>query len=380
MRITVLGPTHPFRGGIAHHTTLLVRALRRQHKVQFLSLSRQYPSWLYPGRSDQDPSSRHLEEPNQPVLSPFEPWTWINTVRHIRRFRPEILIIPWWVPLWAPVWSFVSRVSRIARKHKIVFVCHNVLPHEPANTDRFLTRLALGGGDGFVVHSSHDGRTLQQFIQQAAISKLPMPLFSVVESELPDQETARRELGLDPNQPVVLFFGFVRPYKGLNVLLEAMPRIIKDTDAHLLVVGEMWKGKQEYLDRIHYLGISRHVTLVDQYVPNEELPKYFVGADLVALPYMTATQSAVVQLAFSFGKPVVSTNVGGLAEAVNHGVNGLLVPPNDPSALAAAIISEIKKPHLQVHVPSNVDGLDSSWIDYANSLVSIIDMQGDDQD
>ncbi len=343
MKIVVVGPTYPYRGGIAHHTTLLVRHLREKHSVEFISFKSQYPSWLFPGRSDRDPSQEPLWEPCQYLLSPLNPLSWLDTARRIRLEEPELLIIPWWVPFWAPAWTVLSRVARIGKKTKIVYICHNVLPHERKWWDQPLARMALSSGDNFIVHSQQDANQLNVLLSQPKYLVTPLPAHRPLEQHLPDQAASRRDFGLDAQQPVLLFFGFVRPYKGLDVLLDAMFTVQKDLPSHLLVVGEMWGNEQVYRQRVDNLGLAQVVTIENRYVPNEELGRYFAAADVVVLPYRSATQSGVVQLAFGFGKPVITTQVGGLAEAVIDNVNGLVVPPGNPDALAEAITRFFKK-------------------------------------
>ena len=337
MKIIVLGPAYPYRGGIAHHTMLMVRHLRKRHEVLFYSFKSQYPHWLFPGKTDMDPSQTPLQEPCEYLLSPISPLSWLRTAAQIRADHPNLLIIPWWVPFWAPAWFTVTRLARIGRSFKVLFVCHNVLPHDRAWWDRPLARLALSSGGSFIVHSQQDADQLHSLLADPQVRVTPLPTYRSIAKTRLDTMTARRQLGLDPEQTVLLFFGFVRPYKGLDVLLEALPTVLSEVPAHLLVVGEMWGNKAEYKAQIERLNLLSHVTLIDQYVPNEHLGRYFGAADIVVLPYRSATQSAVVQLAFGFGKPVITTRVGGLAEAVVDQVNGLIVPPENTGALAEAV-------------------------------------------
>lgn len=337
MNITVVGPAYPYRGGIAHHTMLMVRHLRKRHTVRFYSFKSQYPRWLFPGKTDLDPSQYPLQEPCEYLLSPLNPLTWLRTAGRIRADKPDILIIPWWVPFWAPAWFAVTRLARVGRALQVLFVCHNVLPHDHAWWNRPLARIALSSGNSFIVHSQQDADHLLSFFPNAQVRITPLPTYQSVGPTALDPQTARRQLGLEADQPVLLFFGFVRPYKGLDVLLDALPAIRHEFPVHLLVVGEIWDDEASFQAQVDQLGVSPHVTFVNQYVPNEDLGRYFGAADVVVLPYRSATQSGVVQLAFGFGKPVITTHVGGLTEAVADKVNGLIVPPEDPSALAEAV-------------------------------------------
>jgi glycosyltransferase involved in cell wall biosynthesis len=227
---------------------------------------------------------------------------------------------------------------RIRRRSaaRIVFLCHNVLPHESSPVDRALVRAALGGAHAFVVQSREDGRTLAALRPGAAAEYNPMPVFDLFADGGEDRASARARLALEGN--VVLFFGLVRRYKGLRTLLDAFARCADDIGGTLLVVGEFYEPRAPYDERIRALGLGGRVRVVDRYVPNEEVAGYFRAADVVVLPYVTATQSAIVQTAFSFAKPVIVTAVGGLPDVVADGVTGFVVPPEDPESLARAMV------------------------------------------
>ncbi len=339
MRLALIGPVYPYRGGIAHYTTALYSALRDQgHEVLPISFSRQYPQWLFPGQSDKDPSQKPLEVPDARYwLDSLNPITWLATVSRIRDYSPDAIILQWWVPFWALAWmSIVWLIQRFAVA-KVVFICHNVIPHEAGRLDRLLVRRVLGLGDVNIVHSERDREELLGLLPRAQVHVAHHPTYSVFAENAPAVSQARQELGLDSETPVILFFGFVRPYKGLDYLIKALPLVLQDMDIHLLIAGEFWDGVQHYRDQIQSLHVESHVTLVDRYIRNEDIGTYFAGADLVALPYIDATQSGIVQMAFGFGVPVLTTNVGGLGESVQDGVTGLLVRPQDSQALASAI-------------------------------------------
>lgn len=334
----LIGPTYPFRGGIAHYTTLLCHHLRRRHQVDFISFRRQYPDWLFPGRTDREPSRPLLEVDCERLIDPFDPWTWVQAARRIRAFAPDFLLFQWWVPFWAPVWSSILWLVRRRVNPRVLFLAHNVLPHETRWVDRLLTRRTLGQGDAIIVHSQRDRDDLLRLLPGVEVCVTAHPTYELFAQQAPSRTEARRLLGLGDEIPVLLFFGFVRAYKGLDYLIGALPTVLAHLDARLLVVGEFWDDPAPFRERIHALRLDEQVTIVDRYIPNDEVGAYFAAADLVTLPYVDATQSGVIQIAFSFGVPVVTTTVGGLAEVVEDGATGFLAPPGDSQALAAAIL------------------------------------------
>jgi glycosyltransferase involved in cell wall biosynthesis len=336
MRLVVIGPTFPYRGGISHYTTLLVKHLRMSHEVQFYSFTRQYPDWLFPGRSDRDPSRQPLHVPCEYLLDPLNPVTWLRTAQRIAQDEPDALILQWWVPYWAPAFATIAFLVRRFLSIKVLFICHNVMPHETMGLSSLLARLTLRQGHSFIVHSEKDFVDLRKLVSDAQIRKTTHPTYEAFTLGQSPPEEAKQALKLTGN--VVLFFGFVREYKGLVYLLQAMPKVLEVVQVHLLIVGEFWENKVQYLSLIDEFQIADHVTIVDRYIPNEEIGGYFSAANVVVLPYVDATQSGVIQLAFGFNKPVITTNVGGLAEVVKDGETGFVVPPRNSDVLADSII------------------------------------------
>jgi glycosyltransferase involved in cell wall biosynthesis len=335
-RFCLIGPTYPYRGGIAHYTTLLAQHLREEYETLLISFSRQYPRWLFPGHSDRDPSERPLRTDAEYLLDPLNPLSWWQTLRRIQAWQPDVVVIPWWVPFWAPAWAVLGRgVKRLRPRPRLLFICHNVLPHEIGPVMRrvlpFGLRLALAAGDGFVVHAQSEARKLRHFLPQANIQVSPHPTYAAL-----TEATTALPMALPTDRPLLLFCGLIRPYKGLDVLLEALALVIRP--CHLLVAGEFWQGGRElHQAQIERLQLETRVTMIDEYLPNEILAACIQRADVVVLPYRQATQSGILQLAFGQGKPVITTTVGGLVEVVQHNETGLLVPPENPQRLAAAI-------------------------------------------
>ncbi len=312
--------------------------LRKTHQVSLLSFYRQYPKWLFPGSSDRDPSTHPLTTPNRPTLDPMNPISWRKTAHQVLDAKPEMLIMHWWVTFWALPFFFIARTTR-KNKIPVLYLCHNILPHEAYPWDRLLAKLALGQGNYFVTMSQTEKETLHRLVGSDNIHYTSHPSYSSLASSGPlwSQKQARARLGIPEKQRVILFFGLVRAYKGLHYLLDALAMLDRQTNARLWIVGEFWKDKQVYLEQIDRLGIAPRVTIVDQYIANEDIALYMNAADVIALPYVSVTQSGVVQLAFGLGKPVITTSAGSMPDVVTHGKTGLIVPPGDAAALAEAL-------------------------------------------
>ena len=336
MKICLIGPTYPLRGGIAHHTSLLAGALRKEHEVLLISMRRQYLDLLFPGRTQDDTSSRRpISTANLPLLDSILPWTWFRGGRRIRRFEPDCVVFQWWHPFFAPMYTAVAACS--GQNGPLLFICHNVLPHDRSKVDKALVRMAFRKVDGFIIHAEADREKLHSIRPGAKVLRTPHPEYAVFkELSTVTRREARSRLGL--HGPVILFFGYIRPYKGLKLLLEAMAIMRRSFDCTLVVAGEFYEDRSAYDHLVAEYSLTDRVRFADHYIPNEEVATYFRAADLVVFPYLSATQSGILQVAYGFDMPVVATDVGGIGEAVRHGETGLIVPPENPEAMAAAIL------------------------------------------
>jgi glycosyltransferase involved in cell wall biosynthesis len=337
LKIALVGLTHPFRGGISHYTTLLCRALMDRHDVRFYALYRQYPRLLFPGKTQIDESNASLEVPHLACIDSINPYTWLATGLRIARYRPDLIVYSWWHPFFAPSFGTIARLARWIGGVPSCFLCHNALPHESSRVDRLLLRYAFSSARVFIAHSRQDYDDLRALRPDAIVHRNPHPTYETFAAEqtLPPA-AAKVELGLTGKR-VLLFFGFVREYKGLDVLLEAMQDLDPADGYHLAIVGEFYEDPEKYRGRLDRLRARGQLTLIDRYVPNEEVSVYFSASDIVMVPYLSATQSGVIQIAYAFEKPVVATTVGGIPEVVIDGATGFLVSPGDPRAMAGAV-------------------------------------------
>jgi glycosyltransferase involved in cell wall biosynthesis len=302
--------------------------VREHADLVTISYSRQYPTWLYPGPSDYDPSYvGHEEAGVQYLLDSLNPLTWAAVGRTFARHRPQMVIMPWWTVYWAPCYWFISRALK-RRGIKLLFLLHNVTDHESSFWNWPLTRLVLSQGNGFIVQNRESEKKVQTLLPGAQTVVHPHPIISQLPTAV-GSLPRRAELEL-------LFFGFVREYKGIDVLLEALSLLPED-GFFLTIAGEWWPGTQGLLQTIDREHLRGKVEVIDRYMTQREVAEYFARADVVILPYKRSYGSAVLTLAYSYEKPVIATSIGAFRDLVTDGVSGRLVAPRDPQALAEAI-------------------------------------------
>lgn len=337
-KICIVGPAYPYRGGIAHYTFLLAKELAKQNDVSIFTFTRMYPDFLFPGRTQYDESAAPLSSSAARTLDSVLPWTWVRTGQAIARENPAMVLFQWFHPFFAPSYTGASLVARTLQpRTRIIYLCHNIYPHERPRLFKPLVPHFLRAADAFVCHSKQDSQTLRDLGLSQPIVLSDHPTYEVFNSTPISREQARLRLGIEGD--VLLFFGYVRRYKGLRYLIEAMPSILRRRPrAQALIVGEFYDDRSRYERLIERLDIEKHVRIIDRYVPNEEVSVYFSAADLVVQPYTAATQSGITQIAYGFTRPVIVTRVGGLPETVEEGRTGFLVPPRDHESIARAAL------------------------------------------
>lgn len=335
-RIVLVGPVYPYKGGISHYTGLMYRTLSERNDVYMMSYKLQYPKILF-RKEQRDYSNDAFKIDGVDFrINTANPFSWVGAAAKIRKLKPDLVIMQWWHPYFAPCYR---GICRLLGDIKVLFICHNVFPHERFPMDKFLTRHALGSGEYFIVQSAQDEADLLSIKKDAVYRRTVHPTYNVFRLQGLTREEGRKLLRYGEEEKLLLFFGFVREYKGLKHLLRAMPAVVdRLPETRLLVVGDFDGDKDSYLEMISGLGISGSVDICDGYIPDREVEKYFAACDLVVLPYESATQSGIVQIAYGFEKPVVATRVGGLPEVVLDGKTGYVVEPFESDELASKIV------------------------------------------
>jgi glycosyltransferase involved in cell wall biosynthesis len=336
MKIALIGPVYPYKGGISHYTGLLCRALRRKHEVTMISYKMQYPKLLFK-KEQRDYNNRNFQiEDTQYWLNTANPFNIISVAHRIRKSSPDVVIMQWWHPYFAPCYYLLCK---FLKKIPVLFTCHNVFPHERFPMDRFLCKMVLRQGNYYIVQSHLDEKDLLSVKADAEYIVTPHPTYNAFKMQGMSKEDARKLLNVEQETPMLLFFGFVRAYKGLKYLLDAMQEITQQiTELQLWVVGDFGEDREGYLEQIERNGLKDYVTLVEGYIPDREVEKYFAAADLVVLPYTSATQSGIVQIAYGFETPVVVTDVGGLPDVVSDRMTGYVVPSQNAHAIADSVV------------------------------------------
>ena len=335
MKIVLVGPFPPFRGGISDLNAALADHLSKRHEIHAINFTTQYPKVLFPGKTQFKKGDSAQEVDSIRCLSSINPFSWRKTAYKIIDIVPDLVLFRFWLPFFAPAFSGVAKKIRKYSDATIMVICDNIIPHEERLLDTRLTKRFFGFIDSFIVLSKKVENELLSFVPEAKYKYSPHPIYSIFNNTL-SKEQAKAELKL-ATKKVLLFFGLIREYKGLDILINAMEKIKTELEDYtLLIVGECYENENKYTELIKKAGITDNVKCHYSFIPDNEVGKYFSAADVVVLPYKTASQSGIVQIAYHFDTPVIVSNVGGLPEIVDEGKTGYCVEPNS-NAFAKAI-------------------------------------------
>ena len=336
MKISLIGPAYPYRGGIALHNALLYKEFYKSHIVRIVNFKRLYPEFLFPGTTQYEESTNISQIPSERIIDSINPLSWYRAAHYLVDFAPEIVLIQFWMPFFAPCYGKVVRITKGLQQCKIIVICHNVVPHEGSKTGKLLTKYLFNKVDGFILQSHFEEKDLLELRPDARYRYNPHPIYNIFGNQL-DKDEARRQLGIK-EKSVILYFGYIRKYKGIKYLIKAVPEILKKVDLKIIFAGEFYEDKEPYLKGIKNTGREDKILLVDRFISDDEVNTYFSAADLLVLPYIHATQSGITQIALAYNLPCVVTDVGGLPEVVLDGKTGFVVPPENSEAIARAVI------------------------------------------
>lgn len=337
-KIIIIGPAHPLRGGLATFNHRLAKEfIAEGNDCSIVSFSLQYPSFLFPGTSQftDEPAPAGLTIHS--IINSINPINWLKVGREIREWKPDIIVVRFWIPLMGPALGTILRTVKKNKHSKVICIADNILPHEKRPGDKPFTRYFLKACDAFITMSEKVLQDLRQFEKLKPAQQVQHPLYDNFGEKL-EKEVARNYLGLNKEDKIILFFGFIRNYKGLDLLLKAMADDrIKKANIRLLIAGEFYEDEKMYLQLIQEEGIENAVILKTNFIPDSEVKYYLCAGDCVVQPYRNATQSGVTPLAYHFERPMIVTNVGGLPSLVPHQKSGLVCEP-DPNSIADAVL------------------------------------------
>ena len=340
-KIIIIGPAYPYRGGNSLFVSHVYDALKEDFEVKIFNYSLLYPSILFPGKTQFDESATLIKKaPNERLVNSVSPISWFKVADRIIKENPDLVVFDWWHPFFAFCHFTISELIKKKFRNKILFITENFISHEGNFIDKRLTDIGLKNASSFMVLSGIVEKEVKLIANGRKVYKSELPIYDCYETdETISVLNLRKEFGFSEQDKVLLFFGYVRKYKGLDLLIDAFPKILSSIqNSKLLIVGEFYDSPEFYTDRIKKLGIDKDTIIVNKFVPNEDVGKYYKVSDLVILPYRSATQSGILNVAYGFLKPVVVTNVGGLSEFVEDKKTGIIINPDLPEEIANGVM------------------------------------------
>ena len=375
MKITIISAAYPYRGGLSHFTYLLYKEFLKDHDVKVVTFKRQYPKLLFPGKTQTELEVEDAQKiPTEQLIDTVNPINWVLSGMKIAGEKPDMLLINFWLPFFGPAFGTIARIVRNNKKTKIVTICHNVKPHEKRIGDKMFTRYLFGGVDYFLLLSHRLEEDLKIMKLDARFKTLFHPVYSIFGDRVEKKE-AREYLKVE-GEKIILFFGFIREYKGLDNLLKAFAILRERMKIKLIVAGEYYSNEEHYSKLIDELNIRDGLYLFNKFIATTDVKYFFSAADVVILPYNNATQSGIVQIANNFLKPVIATDVGAMAEAVLDNRTGYLIPKENPEKLADTIekfYTENKEEEFVNNIREESERF--SWKNFVKGILSVLDMK-----
>ena len=370
-KVIIIGPAFPYRGGIANFNNSLAKAFKKSgNEVEVISFKLQYPSFLFPGKTQYESSDPPEDIIITDLINSVNPLNWVSVAKTINKKKPDYVIIRYWLPFMAPCLGTIARL--LQKKIKILAITDNVIPHEKRFGDFYLTKYFVSACDAFLTLSASVLEELSQFTNSEKKKFVPHPIYDTFGKKL-DKERAKKNLKLNFEDNYLLFFGFVRKYKGLDLMLQAMSdKRIKDLGVKLIVAGEFYDNVDYYLDLMKELGIEKNIILRSDFIDEKDVKNYFCASDMITQTYRTATQSGVTQIAYHFERPMLVTDVGGLAEIVPHKKVGYVTSQN-PTEIADAIDDfYLNKREKEFEKNTSFEKMRFSWQSLVNAIEELV--------
>jgi glycosyltransferase involved in cell wall biosynthesis len=339
-KLVLIGPAYPYRGGNSLFMNHLHEALSTDFDILFINFKLMYPSLLFPGKTQYDVSASHYNElKTERLINSINPFSWIKTAKRINAFNPDMIVFDWWQPYFGLCYRGIQTFLSKENRKKKLFIMENFISHEGRFIDKYLTHLAIKDVHRFIALSQKVINELEAAEGKKKVYKSELPIYSFYKKDTTEtHDLLKQQMGISKDDKVLLFFGYVRKYKGLDILIETLQLLLqKDSHYKLLVAGEFYDDPKEYFDLIERTKTKDHIILRNEYIPNEEVAQYFEVSDMVVLPYRNGTQSGIMNMAYGNNKPVIATNVGGLAEFIDEDRTGVIVNEISPEAIAAGI-------------------------------------------
>lgn len=366
MKITIVSPFYPYRGGISDFSNVLFKTLQAKgHTVQALTFSKMYPNFLFPGKTQYvEADSEFTKIPTKRILNSINPFSYIKTAKFIKKDKPDVVIISYWMSFFIPAYSIITKL--IKNNTKVIHLFHNIISHEPLFYDKWLLRLFMKQVSASIVLSKSVKQDLLVLKSDSKYLYSPHPLYNHFGNPI-QKSQAKTQLGLDLNKKTLLFFGLIRDYKGLDLLIEAFGKL--SSEYQLLVAGESYGSFDKYNELVNKLPNKQDVYIFNKYINDAEVPIFFSAADVCILPYRSATQSGITSISYHFDLPIIATNVGGLQEVIRDGENGIIVAP-DSNGIESGIRRFFENDNIQ-RFKANIAKIkeELSWEKFADNIV-----------
>lgn len=370
MKIAFLSVFPPFRGGIAQFNEQLFNALKLEHEIKAFNFTTQYPKFLFPGKSQFVEDADVVNFESTRILNSINPFSYIKTAKEITKYQPDLVLVGYWMPFMAISLGYVA--GRLSKRTKVISIVHNAIPHEKKIIDKPFTTYFLKRSHAFVALSSAVKKDIETLQYKVKVLEVKHPVYTQYQNKTPNIES-RKILKISNKSNVILFFGLIRDYKGLDLLIESISKL--DNSFHLLIAGEVYGDVNIYINQIKKLGLEDRITFHNQFVADNDVATYFNAADVCVLPYKTATQSGITAVANHFNLPQIVTGVGGLKETITEGKTGLVVKERTAENMAE-IISYYFEHNLKEEMSANIaiEKKENTWQKMANQIIDFSKM------